>query len=271
MTKPLKACMPEQESRQIVLGNYASLVQDTGGRNPPFILIHALGTNQHMWDEVVPLIADQRRVITYDVRGHGSAAGAPLPFSMSIFSSDLKTLMEALDIKKAHIVGLSMGGAIAQTFTLDHPERVVSLSLVATVSQVQDSFVQRARSTRKVGMQAQIEPTLTRWFSSEMLATNGSQVQFARKAIQQQSISEWEASWLSMAGLAVYARLQTIMVPTKVIAGGLDVSCPPLLMKHDIAQRIPGAVMFVIPGATHMVSLTKPAELAAILLNQCTS
>ncbi|PRC94093.1 Alpha/beta hydrolase family [Solimicrobium silvestre] len=71
-----------------------------------------------------------------------------------------------------------------------------------------------------------------------------------------------------MANMSHFKRLPSIQIPTKVIAGELDVSCPPELMRNDIAQQIPNARMHVIAGATHMISLTKPVELAALLLEK---
>jgi len=252
-------------TRQVLLGDHATGVTDTGGAGEPFILIHALGVDQRMWANVIPILKARGRVVTYDVRGFGSAAGAPGKPSMELFADDLRTLMDQLDIRRAHVVGLSMGGVIGQTFALAYPDRVASLALVATVSRAQPAFSLRGQSVHVDGMPGQIPPTLTRWFTPAMLAVNGDAVRYARSAILSQSAQQWEGSWEAMAQMKVYDRVHLISAPTKVIAGELDVSCPPALMQHDIASRIPGAEMHVIPGATHMVSLTKPAELAALL------
>lgn len=257
--------LPGESIKQVVLGDHATRVQDTGGPGIPYVLIHALGVDQQMWAEMIPALRLKYRIVAYDVRGHGSASGAVGPVSMQRFAEDLRVLLDTLQIPRAHIVGLSMGGVIAQTFALAHPQRVASLYLVATVSRPQAGFRLRGLSGRRDGMPAQVVPTMTRWFTSEMLAANGSTVQYARQSILQQSSAQWEASWEAMAGMDVYDKLPLISVPTKVIAGEIDVSCPPDLMRNDIASRIPHAIMHVIPGASHMVSLSKPAELAALI------
>ena len=76
----------------------------------------------------------------------------------------------------------------------------------------------------------------------------------------------WLESWSALSAVDVFDKLPTLRMPTRVIAGELDVSCSPELMRRDIAERIPGARFQVLPGASHMVTLVKGRELGALLL-----
>src|SRR5690606_25277451 len=108
-----------------------------------------------------------RRVFAYDLRGHGAATDAPPPADMTILSDDLHGVLGAHGLDGAHIVGLSYGGGIAQTFALRHPESVLSLTLAATTDHPFASFAQRAEAMEREGAAAQVAPSLTRWFTPE--------------------------------------------------------------------------------------------------------
>lgn len=254
-------------TKQMLLGDHATSVVDTGGAGVPVVLIHGLAADHQMWNEVIAQLAPRHRVIAYDVRGHGAAAGAAKPYSVPVFAADLKGLLDSLQIQQAHIYGMSMGGAIAQQFAVSYPERIKSLALIATFSKAQPGFALRGQSAVKDGIDAQIAPTLTRWFTPAALAVNGPGVQYARASVLNVQPEDWLASWTSLSTVAFFPQLSSIKVPTKVIAGELDVSCPPELMKNDIAAQIPGAKFVIIPGASHMVTLVKAKELAVVLLD----
>jgi 3-oxoadipate enol-lactonase len=252
--------------RQVILGDHATSLIDSGGEGSPVILIHALSTDHRMWSDMVARLASRHRVIAYDVRGHGAAKGAPKPYSVDIFASDLKNLLDALHISRAHIYGISMGGAIAQQFAISYPERVTSLALIATFSNALPAFAARGLSGMSDGMAAQIVPTLTRWFTPAALAINGPGVQYARAMLLNTQPDDWLASWRALSEIAYYSQLASVRAPTKVVAGELDAAFPPELMKKDIAMQIPGAHLIVIPGAAHMIALEKGSELATALL-----
>jgi 3-oxoadipate enol-lactonase len=219
-----------------------------------------------MWRDVVPVLAAQRRVLAYDLRGHGHAASAPKPFTLHRLAADLGALLDALGLERAAVVGLSLGGAVAQYFTLANPERVAALSLVCTMARSQGAFLDRALAAEREGMAAQLEPTLRRWFTPRTLLQNGWAVEYARDRILSADVTNWAASWRALAEVDTEDRLSEITAPTQVIAAELDPSTPPELMR-GLAARIPNADFHIVPAAGHMLSLEKPTELAALLLD----
>jgi 3-oxoadipate enol-lactonase len=248
------------------LGDHETLATATGGVGRPMVLIHALGLDRRMWRDVMPVLAPRRRVLAYDLRGHGHAAGAPKPFTLNGFAADLGSLIDVLGFERVALVGLSLGGAVAQYFTLANPERVSALSLVCTMARPQSAYLERAVAAEREGMAAQLEPTLRRWFTPRTLAENDWAVAYARDRILSAEVADWAASWRALAEIDTEHRLSEIAVPTQVIAAELDPATPPELMRR-LAAHIPKADFHVVPGGGHMLSLEKPAELAALLLD----
>jgi len=106
------------------------------GSGTDLVLIHGLGNDLTMWDADAAAFANYHRVLRFDVRGFGDSDKPAGPYSPELFARDLAGLLEACGVERAHVLGISMGGVIAQRFALDYPARVRSLVLVSTSSEV---------------------------------------------------------------------------------------------------------------------------------------
>ncbi|MET7570692.1 alpha/beta fold hydrolase [Streptomyces sp. NPDC005492] len=263
--EPATDGLPE---RQVGLGNHSTRLLDRPAERPsdraPLVLVHALGLDRLMWAPVIGRLPADRRIIAYDVRGHGRAAGAPPAPDLHALADDLVRLLDELGVERIGLVGLSMGGAIAQTFAVDHPNRLTDLYLVATAADPQDAYLQRAAEAETHGVGAQLPAALERWFSPAYLAAEPAPVRYARQSVRRTDVADWCASWRALARLDTRAALSGIKVPTRVIAGGDDPATPPAMMR-DIARDIPGADFAVIPGVRHLISLEAPDRLARLL------
>lgn len=103
------------------------------GTGPPVVFVHGMIMNATMWAPQMDALGDDFRTLAYDVRGHGHTGGSTkTTYSIELFAADLDALLDALDVDRAVICGLSMGGAIAQTFAAAHPEKVAGLVLADT-------------------------------------------------------------------------------------------------------------------------------------------
>ena len=109
---------------------------ETHGEGMALVFIPGVGACYKLWQPQVEPFAKRFKVILYDVRGHGDSTGADEKYSIALFASDLKALLEGVGVAKAHICGLSMGGLVAQQFVLDYPRMVDRLILVGTFSYV---------------------------------------------------------------------------------------------------------------------------------------
>jgi 3-oxoadipate enol-lactonase len=111
--------------------------RDQGRRDgPPLVFINSLGTDFRIWNEVAEILAPDFRIITYDKRGHGLSESGPDQNDMADYARDLAALLEGAGVGRATIVGLSIGGLIAQEFYRHHPDRVAALVLCDTAAKI---------------------------------------------------------------------------------------------------------------------------------------
>ena len=109
-------------------------VHSIEGSGPPLFMVHGIGSRRSGWDGVVASLKDDFTCISYDLRGHGDS---PLPdsdFGLDDLVDDLAALQERLGIKKAHVIGHSLGGMIGPAYALRFPERVLTLGLLSTAA-----------------------------------------------------------------------------------------------------------------------------------------
>ncbi len=252
-------------ARRIDLGEYETVFSDTG-QGDPYVLIHSLGADWRVWRDVIPSLAEQYRVIAYDLRGHGYASNAPKIEAMQTYVEDLVRLLDQLNLRKVHLAGLSLGGCIAQMFALQHPDRVTSLALLSTMEHgTRDLYVGLAESAERDGMPAQVATCLLRWLTPEVVAENPWYVRYLRERIIRAQVSNWAAAWRTLANFDMAGRLSELRIPTHVIASECDgQTTGPQVMKA-LAQQIPQARFSIIAAAPHLSPLVKPHEVATLL------
>lgn len=246
------------------LRDHDTCLFDSGGEKPAMILLHALGLDWRMWSRVIPRLTPHFRVIAYDLRGFGRAAFAPQVCNLGHYAQDVADLMDRLGLSSAHIVGLSLGGSIALEFALQQPSRAHDLTVIAATAWAFPAFEHRACLAEAEGIEAQVIPSLTRWFRADDLAANDWPVRYARNCVRRADVTGWSAAWRVLARVSLDGRLDKIAVPMRIIAGESDQSTPPALMSRlaDGAQRS----FEVIGDAPHMVALAHPEELATAIL-----
>lgn len=246
------------------LSDHLTELATVGERGPAVVLLHALGLTWQMWEPVMRQLAQGRRVLAYDLRGHGSAVDAPAPADMTALADDLRDVLAAVGLDGAHIVGLSYGGGVAQTFAARHPGSVHSLTLAATTGRPFDAFTERAEAVELDGTAAQVGSSLARWFTPEGLAENRWGVRYARECVLRGDPAQVAAAWRSFARLDVAGRLSSGDWPTLVLCGERDASTGPAVMS-ELASAIPGAAYVELPGAPHMPTLETPELVIAAL------
>ena len=256
---------PPPKETVIQLHDHDTLVLDTGGPGTPIVLIHALSMDSRMFQKLVPRLAKTSRVITYDLRGHGLARGAPPTQSLEHLVSDLHLLFERLGIAKADVYGASFGGAVAQYFTLAHPTRVRSLCAIATSAQGNPVLHSRATRAESGEMPALLAEAIIRWFAPETIATNPWCVRYARAKVEHVRVEEWAAAWRAMAKLDCLHRIRDIECPILVLAGTKDLSATPERMKPIFEQARDGEYV-ELPTGTHMMVMGMPEEVAQAML-----
>jgi 3-oxoadipate enol-lactonase len=238
------------------------------GRGDAVVLVHAIGCDLGMWDDLAPALAEHFRVVRVDVRGHGASPVPPRPYSLGQLAGDVAAALDRLGIERAHWVGLSMGGMIGQAFALAHGTRLGRLVLANTTSSYgadgRKMWEARAKAVEEGGMAAITDLAMTRYFSDEFRERHLEAVDRVRSRFLSTDPAGYIGCCDAIRDLDFTSQLSRIKAPTLVIAGEKDAGTP-AAMSDAIAQRIPGARLAVIPGAAHLSAIEKPAQFNALV------
>ena len=239
------------------------------GRGPAAVLVHAIGCDLAMWDELAAdLAAGGLRVVRVDVRGHGASPVPKRPYSLMELAQDVAAVLDRCDIEKAHWVGLSMGGMIGQAFAIAHPGRLARLVLANTTSSYgadgRKMWEARAQAVEDGGMAAITELAMTRYFSDEFRRERPDVVERIRGRFLATDPRGYIGCCDAIRDLDFSGRLAGIRARTLVIAGEKDAGTPPA-MSEAIVEAVPGAELAVIPGAAHLSAVEKPREFNALV------
>jgi len=181
---------------------------------PWLVFSHSLACSSRMWEPQVAEFGDRYRVLVYDLRGHGASAAPAGPYSMEQLADDLKGLLDALGIRRTHFVGLSIGGAIGQTFALRHPGIFAGLVLADTNSaqspQTLAQWEERIRIAESKGLQPLVEPTLERWFTEPFRKSRPEVVKEIGALIASTPVAGYVGCGRAIVGMNLTARLKEI-------------------------------------------------------------
>lgn len=246
-------------------GSDVTLYYESHGEGFPLLMIRGLGSNADHWYAQTPAFSKTYRVITFDNRGIARSACPAGSFSVRMMADDTLALMDHLGLEQAHLLGLSMGGMIAQELVLKQPNRVKGLILVCThcggENQLRPSADLETLFKEMVFVgsdEAKIAaaPTLfdtTTLSERPEVAQQYAQVSLKHPAGPEILIRQWEA----VLGHDTYERLPEIKAPTLVLTGELDVLIPPE-NSEILARQIPNAALMKIPGGGHQILVEQP-------------
>ena len=240
------------------------------GPGEPLVLVHGLGDDHRAWRRSLPDLMLRRRVVLYDLRGHGETSlGAP-DGTLTQLGDDLRALMDALELDVASIAGFSLGGTVAMRVAIDHPERVSRLVLVATSSRVGKTAAEwyAERAAMVSGRDPRLRETLDR-DTADVYAESRGELEDGL-LIRRQSTADPRGYGNACAAMAALnatpldPELERISAPTLIVASDLDKHCPPKAAQI-IAAGIPGSRLEIIAGAGHPIPVEKPRELAGLI------
>jgi 3-oxoadipate enol-lactonase len=240
----------------------AKIYWDEEGTGDPLLLIMGLGYPSCAWYRTRPVLSKKFRTIAFDNRGVGQSDRPAGPYPIALMASDAAAVLDAAKVESAHVFGISMGGMIAQEFTLQYPNRVRSLILGCTAAggphavrsepEATQMLMARGNMTREEAAQAAL-PFIYHPGTPQKLIDEDLEVRkpwFPHPdayTAQLQGILAWEA----------YSRLGQIAAPTLVIHGESDRLVPAGNGKL-IAERIPGATLVTLAHASHIFTTDQP-------------
>jgi 3-oxoadipate enol-lactonase len=243
-------------------GHELGYVEAGGGDATPIVFLHGVGSDKSVWRPQLEHFGTSRRAIAFDYPGYGDSDPAPDGTSRDDYAVAIRSAMDELDVGRAHVCGLSLGGVVA--IAIHHLARDRCASLILA-----DSFAVhpegRAIYERSIAGSANLSAMAEA--RVDVLLAQPADPQVRREVVETMSRIDpaayrigAEAVWLA----DQRARAGAINVPTLVLVGDQDRVTPPAL-STDLAGLIPGARMEVIEGAGHLGNIERPGEFNRLL------
>jgi 3-oxoadipate enol-lactonase len=255
-----------------LINNAHLYIVEQGSRSEtPVMFLHGFPFSHRMWQHQLNVVGARFRAIAYDIKGHGSSDVADGQYSIEGHVDDLFSVMDHLQIERAVVVGLSMGGYITLRALERNPERFIAAALCNTRSEADtnEGKVNRAIAAAKVktsGSPAYADEFVQKVFWEQSLRRKPVEAQMIRDIISHTPPLSIAGTLLALAGRTdTTASLETIRVPVLLLVGEYDAITPPAC-SQSMQGRIPGSELHVIPDAGHMSPLENPEAFNAKLL-----
>jgi 3-oxoadipate enol-lactonase len=228
--------------------------------SPWLVLSNSLLTNLSMWDDQAAALKSSFRILRYDQRGHGGTQATDGAYSFDLLVADVVALLDALSIKRAHFCGLSMGGMTALFLAQRHRERFDRIIACdcgpASTPASAQQWKERIDVTAEKGMEALVEPTVTRWFPPEFVASKAPVLDKVRQMIRTTPFAGFRGCALALSDYDLRPGLAGIDRPTLLIGGTKDATFAGI---RQIKEAVPGAKLVEVEGAGHIANVEQPA------------
>ena len=230
------------------------------GSGPVLVMMHCLGMSHHLWDCLEGL-ADQYTLFRYDFPGHGETPVPATPYGIEELSAQLAAVMRREGVAKAHIMGISLGGLVAQCFAATEPAMTDKLVLCDTTPRYTDEaremWVVRAAAARKDGA-ASLLPTIEKiWFTPGFVAAEAPAVKLVRDTFHACSGEGYALACEALGAADLRAFVPRIKAPTLVLYGSEEGQA-----FQDAGEwlrdHIAGARLEIVPSAGHASVLEQP-------------
>ncbi|MFX0001244.1 MAG: alpha/beta fold hydrolase [Candidatus Hodarchaeota archaeon] len=265
--------------------NGIKICYEVFGEGYPIILIQGFGAKKEGFKCQIPVLSEHFKVITFDNRGAGKSERVKEPYTMETLADDIKGLLNFLEIKKVHVLGLSMGGIIAQQFALQHPEYVDKLILVNTVSGAPDNVGLELLKKNRLEQLKLIkkDPEKAFWDNSRIwfyqkyrkeLKADPKKKFFgiwsAEDEIRESTIlmptsQDIELQIEALKGFNTLEKLHEIKSKTLILAASHDRVCSKS-NAEEMHKRIPNSLLRIIEKAGHESPKTRTTEVNNIIV-----
>ncbi len=233
---------------------------------PVVVLGSSLGTTREMWAPQLASLAERFRVIAFDHRGHGQSQVPAGPYRIDDLGQDVLRLLDRLSVGRFCYAGLSLGGMVGMWLAAAVPERVERLALLCTSACLgpDNAYRERAAVVRRAGMAEVADAVIARWFTPEFGTASPDVVARYRAMLLATPAAGYAGCCEAIADMDLRSRLGDVRAPTLVVCGDRDTATPPAAGR-DIAARIAGARLLIVPHAAHLANVEQPGIVNAQL------
>ncbi|WPP02947.1 3-oxoadipate enol-lactonase [Methylocella tundrae] len=235
-------------------------------RAPAIVFVNSIGADFRIWDAVAPAFSESMYVICYDKRGHGLSDTGSGPFSIDQYVDDLLGLLSSLDVARASVVGLSIGGMIAQRLAARAPEKIAALLLCDTAAKIgtHDMWAARIAAVGQKGMEPIADGILERWFTKAYRETRKAELTGWRNMLVRTPVQGYVGACSAIRDADLSAGAAAIKAPTLCVVGDEDGATPPDLVRAA-ASTIKGARFSIVERAGHLPCIEQPSVLVQLI------
>ncbi len=247
-----------------ILANGETLNYIGEGNGPVILLVHSLGANSDMWRPVMAQLTDRYCCIAVDCRGHGKSSYKN-PFTVRDVAADLNAVLDQLEIKRAHIVGISMGGPIVLEMYAERPGRIASLVIADSFYDNRASAKERMAETEQQ-MQGKTMLTFGREYAKSRLVPSTPQKahEALAEAVAMVTPKAYHDTLGAISTVGFQGLIPAVSVPTLICFG--DQERPPLQQQgRQMHEMIPGSELAVIETAGHLSAIDQPDAFAKLI------
>ncbi|TCC35775.1 3-oxoadipate enol-lactonase [Kribbella speibonae] len=226
---------------------------------PTVVLANSLGSTWEMWDANLASLERHFRVVRFDTRGHGRSPVPPGPYTIDDLTDDVVELLDSLELERAHLVGLSLGGMAGLRLAAREPERVDRLVVLCAGARLDPSsaWTDRAALVRARGTAAVAEAVVQRWYTAPWLDRHPRIRKESEEMVASTPPDGYAACCEVIAAMDLLDDLPSITAPTLAIAGADDPATPPWQLER-IATTVADGKLLVVPEAAHLASAERP-------------
>jgi pimeloyl-ACP methyl ester carboxylesterase len=258
--------------------NGVSLYYEIHGSGDPLLCIMGLGGNIHFWEFQVGAFAERYRTIVFDNRGAGRSDKPGGPYTMQLLADDAVSVLDAAGVERAHVIGISMGGMIAQDLVLRYPDRVGALILAATFARPDEGTRKAAADgSSRVGggldLKSLDPKQLFRFMMTMILTPEFIQREkpWLRSLLERAqaygfSVEAFLAQVAAVMNHDAAEGLREVRAPALILTGTNDLLVPPH-HSDELARLIPGAELVRVEGGTHGFNVERRDEFNRIVLD----
>jgi pimeloyl-ACP methyl ester carboxylesterase len=252
--------------------NGVDVAYEEAGGGPALLLLHAGIADRRMWDDVAPTLAERFRVVRCDLRGYGET---PLPDGPFAYAADAVSLLDALGVERAHVVGVSMGGHVALDLVLAQPARVDRLVLVGSGidgwqhdAGLEAAWEEEEAAFERGDLDEAAWVNVRTWLDGPTRREQDVDPELRRRVFEMQRVAldhenlEARGEWLTPSRRE---RLGDVRAPTLVLVGELDQPGFGRIARF-LAAEIPGAQFEGLPGVAHLAPMEDPTAFARVVL-----
>lgn len=226
---------------------------------PPLVLVNSLGTDLTMWDRQLAPLTAGHRVVRYDTRGHGRSPTPAGPYTVDDLGADLLALLDRLELPRATVCGISLGGLTALWLAQHHPDRAERVVLANTSARIgtHAGWTERAETVRARGTAAVADTVIERFLSPGFREQDAEATEQLRRGLVALDDEGYAACCLALAEADLRSGVGDVRTPALVIVGSEDVATPPADGRR-LHRSLPDSHLVTLEGAGHLSSIEQP-------------